>query len=94
MRAKIFGTSKRPRATIFRSNKFVYIQLIDDQKGTTMISATSKKGLKEAKLLGEKIAELAKKANIKEMLLDRGAYKYHGQIKAVTEAIRTSGIKL
>ncbi len=72
----------------------MYVQLIDDQKRTTMISATSKKGLKEAKLLGEKIAELAKKANIKELVLDRGAYKYHGQIKAVAEAIRASGVKL
>ena len=94
VRAKIFGTQGRPRVTIFRSNKFVYVQLIDDQKGATVISAANKKGVKSAQSLGEKIVELAKKANIKEMVLDRGVYKYHGQIKAVAEAIRASGIKL
>lgn len=72
----------------------MYVQLIDDQKSTTIISAAGKKGLKEAKLLGEKIAELAKKANIKELVLDRGAYKYHGQVKAAAEAIKASGIRL
>lgn len=94
VRAKVFGTPKRPRVSIFRSNKFIYVQLIDDQKGATIISAISKKGIKEAGLLGEKIAELAKKADIKELLLDRGAYKYHGQVRAVAEAIRALGIKL
>lgn len=94
VRAKIFGTAKRPRATIFRSNKFLYIQLIDDEKRVTMMSGANKKGLAGARALGEKIAELAKKANIKEMVLDRGAYKYHGQVKSVAEAIRASGIKL
>ena len=94
VRANIFGTQERPRATIFRSNKFIYIQLIDDKKGSTIVSAFNKKGVKGAQSLGEKVVELAKKANVKEVVFDRGAYKYHGQVKAVAESMRASGIKL
>ncbi|MEK9183646.1 MAG: 50S ribosomal protein L18 [Patescibacteria group bacterium] len=94
VRAKLFGTADRPRASIFRSNKFLYVQLIDDQKGHTLISAASKKGIKEALKLGEKIAELAKKTGIKNVLLDRGSYRYHGQIKTVADSLRDSGIKI
>lgn len=93
-RAKIQGTGARPRASIFRSNKFLYVQLIDDKKSQTLASAVVKKGVKEAAKLGEKIAELAKKAGIKGVLFDRGAYKYHGQVKAVAEAMRNTGLKI
>lgn len=94
VRAKVFGTQERPRATVFRSNRFIYIQLIDDKKGATIVSAVNKKGVKGAQSLGERVVELAKKANVKEIVFDRGTYKYHGQVKAVAEAIRASGIKL
>lgn len=94
VRAKLFGTADRPRASLFRSNKFLHIQLIDDQKGHTIVSAFSKKGVKEALKLGEKVAELAKKAGVKTVLLDRGPYKYHGQIKTVSESMKNNGIKI
>ena len=94
VRAKLLGTAVRPRASIFRSNKFLYIQLIDDQKGHTLVSASSKKGIKEAVKLGERIAELAKKAGVKGVLLDRGSYRYHGQVKTIAESLKTGGIKI
>lgn len=92
-RAKLFGVAARPRASIFRSNKFLYVQLINDREGRTFLSANAKKGVKEAIALGKKISELALKSGIKTVLFDRGAYKYHGQIKAVAEAMRSEGLE-
>lgn len=94
VRAKLFGTATKPRASIFRSNKFLYIQLINDQKGQTMLSSFSKKGIKEATKLGEKVAQLLNKAGVKSVILDRGSYRYHGQVKALAESIKNNGIKI
>ncbi len=93
-RAKIRGTTERPRLSVFRSNKFIYAQLIDDDSSRTVAAATTKKGVKAASELGAKIAELAKKAGIKSALFDRGRYKYHGQVKALAEAAKAGGLKI
>ena len=99
-RAKLFGTSLRPRLSVFRSNRYTYAQAVDDNLGKTLIAASTKelknkdnKSL-QASLLGELVAEKAKKAGIKTMIFDKGAYKYHGRVKNVAEALRTSGIKI
>jgi large subunit ribosomal protein L18 len=99
-RAKIFGTAEKPRLSIFRSNKYTYAQLIDDSQGRTLASASTqelgKKGKKVdlAKLLGELIAEKAKKAGIKSAIFHRSYYRYHGRVKAVAEGARGAGLKI
>jgi len=100
VRAKIKGTKTKPRLSVFRSNRQIYVQLIDDNAQKTLVSASSleiKKPLKKteaAEKVGELIAERALKAGIKEAIFDRGAYKYHGRVKAVAEAARKKGLKL
>lgn len=89
-RAKISGTSEKPRLSVFRSNKFIYAQLIDDEKGHTLVSAASKKGEEAGKVL----AERASKAGIKTAVFNRGFYKFHGKVKALAEEVKKSGIKL
>lgn len=99
-RAAIFGTSEKPRLSVFRSNKYTYVQLIDDAKGHTMAAASSretgKKGKKAdlAKSLGSLIAEKAKKLGVKSAVFNRSFYKYHGRVKAVAEAAREAGLKI
>ena len=93
-RAKIRGTAEKPRLSIFRSNKFIYAQLIDDGAGRTVAAVMIKKGVKAAGDLGTKIAELAKKASIKKAVFDRGPYQYHGQVKALAEAARAGGLNI
>lgn len=99
-RAKIFGTAKKPRLSVFRSNKHTYVQLINDQKGTTLISASTrelkKKGTKTtvAKLLGELIAQKAKKSGLQQAVFNKGSYLYHGRVKAVAEGAREAGLKI
>jgi len=103
-RAKIFGTSDRPRLSVFRSNKFIYAQLIDDKNHRTLVAASDKElinGLKGKRLskveragqLGEFLAEKIKKAKINSLIFDKGHYKYHGRVKAVAEAVRQNGLK-
>ncbi len=101
-RAKIFGTIQKPRFSVFRSNKYTYVQLIDDYSGKTLVSAStqeltkSKKGKKteEAKALGSLIAEKAKKSGIKETIFNKGSYLYHGRIKEVAENAKKAGLKI
>lgn len=99
-RAKIFGTAEKPRLAVFRSNKYTYVQLIDDAKGQTLVAASTKelnkrgKKVELAKLLGNLIAEKAKKTGVKSAILNRSFYKYHGRIKAVAEGARESGLKI
>lgn len=98
IRAKIFGTEKIPRLVVFRSHKHIYAQLIDDKKAETLVSASSleikKKGTKSeiAYLVGELIAEKAKKLGIKRVVFDRGGFKYHGRIKKLAEGARQRGL--
>lgn len=99
-RAKIFGTAKKPRLSVFRSNKHTYAQLIDDKKGITLVSASTKelkkKGTKtlKAKSLGELIAQKAKKLGLQQAVLNRGPYLYHGRVKAIAEGARAVGLKI
>ncbi len=96
------GTASLPRLTVFRSNKGIYAQLIDDAEGKTLVSASSReKGIVEkkvpkieqAKLVGQLIAEKAKEAGIQQVIFDRNGYLYHGRIKSLAEAAREGGLK-
>ena len=99
VRANVSGTITRPRLSVFRSNKGMYIQLINDEEGKTLVSASvkeiKKKGTKVelAKELGLLIAEKAKKAKVTEVVFDRGSYQYHGRVKAVADGAREGGLK-
>ncbi|MDD5547434.1 MAG: 50S ribosomal protein L18 [Candidatus Pacebacteria bacterium] len=99
-RARIFGTAEKPRLSVFRSNKQTYVQLIDDVKGNTLVSASTKeiksKGAKaiKAKELGELLAQKAKKANISQAVFNKGPYAYHGRVKAIAESAREQGLKI
>ncbi len=104
VRKKIFGTGNRPRLSIYKSNRYLYLQLIDDEEGRTLLFLSSsgapyKKGncaksLEIARKMGKDLAEQAKKKKIEQMVLDRGYCHYHGRIKYLAEAIRKQGIKI
>ena len=98
IRAKIFGTSSKPRFSIFRSNKYISAQLIDDSKGLTLVSATTKgskaKTTREkASEVGKKIGELAKSKGIEMAVFDRGGYLYSGSVAAIADGAREAGLK-
>ena len=97
IRNKVSGTPQRPRFAVFRSNKQIYVQLIDDISSTTLVSATSSgiKGTKieQAVAVGKLIAENAKKAGIDTVVFDRGGFLYHGRVKALAESAREAGLK-
>ncbi len=101
VRSKISGSSERPRLCVFRSNAFVYAQVIDDAKHSTILSASdknlpasAKKGTKieRASKIGEHIAKLALEKKITTVNFDRGGYKYHGRVKALAEGARKGGL--
>lgn len=97
-RAKMSGTTERPRLVVFRSNVNIYAQMIDDASGKTLVSANDmniKKGTKteRAAEVGKLVAEAAKKAKIDTCVFDRNGYKYHGRVKALAEAAREAGLK-
>jgi len=92
IRSKIFGTAKIPRLFVFKSNQYIYAQLIDDDKGKTIASAKGNLNIKEAKKIGESIAEKAKEKKIIKVVFDRGGYKYHGKVKALAEGAREGGL--
>lgn len=103
VRAKIFGTKERPRLSVYRSNKHIFLQLIDDENGKTILSASdhevklNKKGIKKtdkAHEAGRRVAEKAQAKNIKTAVFDRGGYKYHGRVKKAAEGAREGGLKL
>lgn len=103
VRAKIKGTKSVPRVSVFRSNKHVFAQLIDDSTGKTIVSSVIKskgksvvKGNKTeiASAVGEMLAKKAQDAGINQAVFDRGGYKYHGRIKALAEGLRKGGLKL
>jgi large subunit ribosomal protein L18 len=87
-RAKISGSS-RPRLSVFRSNKFIYAQVIDDAKHVTLASTFGK----NPQQVGEKIAQMAKDAHVESIVFDRGSYNYHGQVKLLAESARSAGLK-
>ena len=100
IRHKLTGTTERPRLTVFRSNTDIYAQVIDDDKGHTLISAGSLKdkgahgapGIEQAKRVGKAIAEKAKAAGIDKVVFDRNGYLYHGRVKALADAAREAGL--
>ena len=97
IRKKISGTSERPRLAIFRSNKEIYAQIIDDIKGITLTSASSVKTegskIEQAVVVGKLIADNAKKVGVANVVFDRGGFLYHGRIKALAESAREAGLK-
>ncbi len=98
IRAKISGTEARPRLSIFRSNKFIYAQVINDISGKTLVEASDikmTKGTKteRAKEVGKAIAEKAKTAKINTVVFDRNGFKYTGRVKLVADSARESGLK-
>ena len=94
IRAKIFGTAKRPRFAVFRSNRSLAVQLIDDEKRITLIAKSGKgKSMQTAKELGLEIATAAKNQKISEAVFDRSGYQFHGVIKAIADAAREGGLK-
>lgn len=103
-RAKIHGTSTAPRMSVFRSNRYLHVQLIDDNAGKTIISSSTRSGekgtkakmpkIKQAEALGVSIAKKAIDAGIKKAVFDRGSYRYHGRVKALAEAARSGGLKI
>lgn len=102
VRKKIKGTESRPRLNVFRSNKNIYAQLIDDDKGITIVSANTNEkeannetgsNVESAGKVGKAIAERAVEKGYKQIVFDRGGYEYHGRVKALAEAARESGLE-
>lgn len=93
VRAKIFGTAKAPRLFVFKSNQYIYVQLIDDDRGKTIVSARGESSIEQAKKTGELIAKRAREKKIEKAVFDRGGYKYHGKVKAIAEGAREGGLK-
>ncbi|MEN8247489.1 MAG: 50S ribosomal protein L18 [Bacteroidota bacterium] len=99
IRNKVAGTSERPRLSVYKSNKAIYAQIIDDSNGTTLTSVNSyelgikNNNVEQSKSVGNKLAEKAKAAGIENVVFDRGGYQYHGQVKALAEGAREGGLK-
>lgn len=103
IRKKLMGTAERPRLNVYRSLSHIYVQLIDDLDGKTLVSANSAEGKKSerrtggnvaaAKAVGKAIAERAKQKGITKVVFDRGGYLYHGRIRALAEAAREAGLQ-
>jgi large subunit ribosomal protein L18 len=99
VRKRISGTAARPRLAVYRSNKHIYAQMIDDVEGRTLVAASSTGGndgdrLAQAKAVGQDLAKKAKDAGISRAVFDRGGFRYHGRVKALAEAAREGGLEL
>lgn len=103
IRAKVSGTAERPRMAVFRSSKHIYVQVIDDVAGKTLVAASSQEPemrgalktgatIEAAAAVGKRIAEKAKQAGIANVVYDRGGFLYHGRIKALADAAREAGL--
>lgn len=106
IRKKVLGTSERPRMSVHKSNKNIYVQIVDDVEGKTLCGASTsakeakktgtaatKKNTNFAQALGERIAKTAIEKGLKKVVFDRGGYQYHGVIKAVADAARKTGLE-
>ena len=102
IRRKISGTAARPRMSVFRSNKQIYVQIIDDEVGKTLVAASSRENgiesekitkIEQAAKVGALIAEKAKAAGIETVVFDRNGYLYHGRVKSLADAARNGGLK-
>lgn len=104
VRKKVSGTAERPRMSVFRSTNHIYVQLIDDANGVTLVSASSMDAdikskistggnIEAAKMVGELAAKRAAEKNIGQVVFDRGGFLYHGRVKALADAAREAGLK-
>jgi len=101
VRKRVHGTEDRPRLAIYRSNKYIYAQVIDDVRGRTLAAASSQESalrsdnlnLAAATKVGEAIASRAKEAGVSAVVFDRGGYKFHGKVKALADAAREAGLE-
>ena len=103
IRKVVNGTAERPRMVVFRSNKQIYVQVIDDEQGKTLVAASSndkelaaqtkgKSGIEAAAIVGKAIAERAQAKGIKKIAFDRGGYLFHGRVKSLADAAREAGL--
>lgn len=95
IRTKVKGTPQRPRVSVYRSNRGLYVQIIDDTTGKTLIASRSKASgskMDQAQKLGEALSKQAKKEGITAVVFDRGGHKYHGRVRALAEALRKGGL--
>ncbi len=101
IREKVHGTAERPRLNVYRSLNHIYVQLVDDEAGKTLVSASSNEGKGKksggnvaiAREIGKRIAERAKEKGVKAVVFDRGGYLYHGRVKALADAARAAGLE-
>jgi len=98
IRRQLSGTSEKPRLSVFKSNKAIYAQIIDDEKGHTIVAASSKElgngvNIETAKEVGKKLAEKAGASGVENVVFDRGGYVYHGRVKALADGAREGGLK-
>ena len=100
IRAKVAGTAERPRLSVFRSNRYIYAQLIDDAAGRTLAAASSREDgvdgasrVEKSKAVGQRLAERAKAAGVEAVVFDRGGYRYHGNVRALAEGARDGGLQ-
>ncbi len=101
VRKKVHGTATRPRLAVFRSNRYIYAQIIDDDKGVTVASASSREAglagktltVETATEVGKLVGARAKDAGIDEVVFDRGGFAYHGRVKALADGARTAGLE-
>lgn len=101
IRLRVIGSAERPRLSVYRSNKDIYVQIIDDATGKTLVSASSSKGavdakatkIEQSKLVGKMIAEKALSSGIDKVVFDRNGYLYHGRVKSLAEGAREAGLK-
>jgi large subunit ribosomal protein L18 len=104
IRRRLQGTAERPRLAVFRSSGHIYAQVIDDSAGKTLASASTlqpdvrdaakdKKPLERAKLVGESVAKKAQEAGVKQVVFDRGGFRFHGRVKALADSAREQGLE-
>jgi len=104
VRKRVVGTQERPRLSVFKSNRHIYVQLIDDDAGCTLAAASSLSSLivegkdqggktSVAKAVGKLVGQAALRASIKKVVFDRGGYRYHGRVKALADGAREAGLK-
>lgn len=99
IKGKVLGNTERPRVSVHRSDKYVFVQVIDDSQGSTLASVHGKSiegkdKTTQARLAGEALAKLAQAKGISRVVFDRSGYRYHGRVKAVVEGLRAGGIEV
>lgn len=93
IRSTVAGTAERPRLSVYKSNKYTYMNIVDDSIGATLVSGKTEKNIENAKKAGSELAKSAQDKGIQKVVFDRSGYKYHGIIKAVAEGAREGGLQ-